>query len=476
MQRRRSGAPSQVAKKPMNVRLALAFALLLTQHTGLSYAAEPAPPPPATPAAAAVKDTAKPAGETIPLDELRLLVEIFHKLKTDYVEELSDKELLESAIKGLVSGLDPHSTYLDETAYEELQEGTTGEFGGLGLEVGAEGGFLKVISPIDDTPASRAGIKAGDTIIRLDKTPTKGLSLDEAIKRMRGKPGESISITLVREGVEKPIELTLIRDLIKVQSVRSRLLEAGYGYLRIATFQSRTGEDLVKQLDQLKADNKAALKGVILDLRNNPGGVLGAAVSVSDAFLDSGRIVYTEGRTADAKLSYEAKAPDLLAGAPLIVLVNEGSASASEIVAGALQDQHRALIMGRRTFGKGSVQTIMPMSNKAAIKITTARYFTPSGRSIQAEGIEPDVVLDKLKVTDMGNDEGLFVKEAELSRHLSNPNAVPDKPKAKPAETTDKPGAKDEKATLAKTDYEVFEALNLLKGMVLVQQRKAPTP
>lgn len=455
----------------MNPRYAFALALLMNPGIDLASAAEPAPAAPAP-----VSAQAQPQTPSIPLDELRLLVEIFHKLKSDYVEELSDKQLLESAIKGLVSGLDPHSTYLDETAYEELQEGTTGEFGGLGLEVGAEGGFLKVISPIDDTPASRAGIQAGDTIIRLDKTPTKGLSLDEAIKRMRGKPGEAIGITLLREGVEKPIELTLVRDLIKVRSVRGRLLEAGYGYLRIATFQSRTGEDLVKQLDQLKTENKGKLKGAILDLRNNPGGVLGAAVAVSDAFLDAGRIVYTEGRTADAKLSYDAKAPDLLEGAPLIVLVNEGSASASEIVAGALQDQHRALIMGRRTFGKGSVQTIMPMSNKAAIKITTARYFTPSGRSIQAEGIVPDVEIDKLKVTEMSADEGLFVKEAELSRHLSNPNAAPDKTGAKPAASTDKPTSRDEKAALAKADYEVFEALNLLKGMALMQRRQTVAP
>ena len=455
----------------MNLRYALALALLMTQGIDLASAAEPAPAAPAP-----VSAEGQPQSPAIPLDELRLLVEIFHKLKSDYVEELSDKQLLESAIKGLVSGLDPHSTYLDETAYEELQEGTTGEFGGLGLEVGAEGGFLKVISPIDDTPASRAGIKAGDTIIRLDKTPTKGLSLDEAIKRMRGKPGEAIGITLLREGVEKPIELTLVRDLIKVRSVRGRLLEAGYGYLRVATFQARTGEDLVKQIEQLKTDNKGKLKGAILDLRNNPGGVLGAAVAVSDAFLDAGRIVYTEGRTADAKLSFDAKAPDLLAGAPLIVLVNEGSASASEIVAGALQDQHRALIMGRRTFGKGSVQTIMPMSNKAAIKITTARYFTPSGRSIQAEGIVPDVVIDKLQVTEMGADEGLFVKEVELSRHLSNPNAGPEKDVEKPAENADKPASRDEKAALAKADYEVFEALNLLKGMALVQQRQTAAP
>ena len=432
-----------------------------------AHAAEDAKAPPAEPATKPVEAAAKPA-DPLPLDDLRLMVEVFHKLKSDYVEELTDKQLIQAAIRGLVSGLDPHSAYLDEDAYQALQEGTTGEFGGLGLEVGVEDGALKVISPIDDTPASRAGIQAGDTIVRLDKSPSRGLSLDEAIKRMRGQAGTAIEITLMREGVEKPIELTLVRDVIKVRSVRSRVLEAGYGYLRISSFQAHTGTDLVKQIEKLTAGGNSPLKGVILDLRNNPGGVVGAAVAVADAFLDSGKIVYTEGRAPDAKVEYEAHSPDLLAGAPVVVLVNEGSASASEIVAGALQDRQRALIMGRQTFGKGSVQTIMPMSNKAAIKITTARYFTPNGRSIQAEGIKPDVVLDKVRVADIGAPDTPIAKEAELDRHLANPTKARNGEKAK---GDGEALSLEERAALAKSDYEVFEALNLLKAMALLQAR-----
>jgi len=455
----------QVPTVPSKARSLIALVLFSSLYGVPALAAD---------AASSVEDTPPPApaappkAEAIPLEELRLLVEVFHKLKSDYVEELTDKQLLDGAIKGLVSELDPHSTYLDESAYQELQEGTAGEFGGLGIEVGTEGGFLKVISPIDDTPASRAGIKAGDTIVKLDKTPVRGLSLENAIKRMRGKAGEPISVTIVREGEEKPLELTLIRDIIKIRSVRGRLLEPGYGYLRISNFQSRTGDDLVKQIEQLKTEAKGPIKGMILDLRNNPGGVVGAAVAVSDAFLESGKIVSAEGRSADTKFEYEAKAPDLIAGAPLIVLVNEGSASASEIVAGALQDQHRALIMGRRTFGKGSVQTILPMSNKAAIKITTARYFTPGGRSIQAEGIKPDVVIDKVQIADVGGDEGQFIKEAELDRHLSNPTTGKEKA---PAPAPDDSANREQKTAMAKADYEIYEALNLLKGMALLQAR-----
>ncbi|MSQ67958.1 MAG: S41 family peptidase [Gammaproteobacteria bacterium] len=454
-------------KYPLALFLALIWSATVTAAPTAPAAAAPATGAPAPGKAAAATP------ESIPIDELRLLVEIFHKLKSDYVEELSDKTLLDSAIKGLVSGLDPHSSYLDEESYTELQEGTTGEFGGLGIEVGTEDGLLKVISPIDDTPASRAGVQAGDTIIKLDKTPLRGAGLNDAIKRMRGKVGSPISITLVREGVEKPIELTLIRAVIKIRSARGRLLEPGLGYIRLSMFQIHTGEDLVKQLAKLKADAKGPLKGLILDLRNNPGGVLGAAVAVADAFLDGGRIVYTEGRAADAKLEFNATGPDLLAGAPLIVLVNEGSASASEIVAGALQDHQRALIMGRQTFGKGSVQTILPMSNKAAIKITTARYFTPNGRSIQAEGIKPDVLIDKLTLAELDPEDGLFLKEAELERHLANP-AKPTA--AKPASTaaTDAPMSRADRAALAKSDYEVFEALNLLKGMALLHAYGGP--
>lgn len=446
---------------------------LFAQETPPAVPATPAAPAnPASPGATvtAPATAATPAPEPIPIDDIRLLVEIFHKVKSDYVEQVTDKKLIDSAIKGLLAGLDPHSTYLDAEAYEELQEGTTGEFGGLGIEVGTEDGFVRVIAPIDDTPASRAGVQAGDTIIKLDDTPLKGITLNEAIKKMRGKAGTKIELTIMRDGVEKPIELTLVRDVIKIRSVRGRLLEPGFGYVRVSAFQANTGDDLVAQLEKLKTESKSALKGLVLDLRNNPGGVLGAAVAVSDAFLDAGRIVYTEGRIEDAKLEFDAKPPDLLSGAPLVVLVNEGSASASEIVAGALQDRQRAVIMGRQTFGKGSVQTILPMNNNAAIKITTARYFTPNGRSIQAEGIVPDIEIDKLKVADFNLEDGAFVKEAQLDRHLENTG------------TKDKPGTdagakgddRTQRAELAKQDYELYEALNLLKGMVLLQARSTP--
>ncbi len=459
----------------MKYRLPVAvLAALLGGSLAFDLAAEEAPQTsPPTPTAPASPGATATSSEPIPIDDIRLLVEIFHKVKSDYVEPVSDKQLIDSAIKGLLAGLDPHSTYLDAEAYEELQEGTSGEFGGLGIEVGTEDGFVRVIAPIDDTPASRAGVQAGDTIIRLDDAPVKGISLNEAIKKMRGKPGTKISLTLMREGVEKPIEITLVRDVIKIRSVRARLLEPGFGYVRVSAFQSNTGDDLVAQLEKLKSESKSALKGLVLDLRNNPGGVLGAAVAVSDAFLDAGRIVYTAGRIEDAKLEFDAKPPDLLGGAPLVVLVNEGSASASEIVAGALQDRQRAVIMGRQTFGKGSVQTILPMNNNAAIKITTARYYTPNGRSIQAEGIKPDIEIDKLKIADFTTEDGAFVKESQLDRHLENTGAK-DQPatdaKAGPAED------KTQRAELAKQDYELYEALNLLKGMVLLQARSTPPP
>ena len=452
----------------MNHRLhAAVLAALLGGTLAFNLAAqESTPTAPAAPPTAAAN-----APEPIPIDDIRLLVEIFHKVKSDYVEPVTDKKLIDGAIKGLLAGLDPHSTYLDAEAYEELQEGTTGEFGGLGIEVGTEDGFVRVIAPIDDTPASRAGVQAGDTIIKLDDTPLKGITLNEAIKKMRGKPGSKIDLTLMREGVEKPIEITLERAVIKIRSVRGRLLEPGFGYVRVSAFQANTGDDLVAQLARLKTESKSALKGLVLDLRNNPGGVLGAAVAVSDAFLESGRIVYTEGRIEDAKLEFDAKPPDLLGGAPLVVLVNEGSASASEIVAGALQDRQRAVIMGRQTFGKGSVQTILPMNNNAAIKITTARYYTPNGRSIQAEGIKPDIRIDKLKVADLNLEDSPFVKESQLDRHLENTGA---KEQTAPDAAAAPDGDKTQRADLARRDYELYEALNLLKGMVLLQTRSTP--
>lgn len=401
------------------------------------------------------------ATATLPLEELRGFTDVFARIKSDYVEPVDDRTLLENAIRGMLSGLDPHSAYLDPEQFRELQVGTTGEFGGLGIEVGMEDGFVKVIAPIDDTPAQRAGVQAGDLIIRLDDTPVKGMSLSEAVKIMRGKPGTDITLTIVREGEEKPLKITITRAIIKVRSVKSRMLEDGFGYVRISQFQANTADNLVEAVDKLK--QKGELKGLVLDLRNNPGGVLNGAVSVSDAFLDKGLIVYTEGRVADSRLRFNATPDDVLGGAPLVVLVNQGSASASEIVAGALQDHHRAIIVGNRTFGKGSVQTIVPLSNGAAVKLTTARYYTPSGRSIQAEGIVPDIELENVRVSKV--DSGFEpIKEADLSRHLENGNG---KDKGKARQKGDEPV----QARLAQTDYQLYEALNLLKGLAIQAER-----
>ena len=415
----------------------------------------------------AERETVNQATAILPLDELRTFSEVFGKVKGDYVEEVDDKKLLENAIRGMLSGLDPHSAFLNQDEFKDLQVGTTGQFGGLGIEVSMEDGFVKVVSPIDDTPAQRAGVMAGDLIIRLDDTPVKGMSLNDAVKIMRGKPGTDINLTIVREGVEKPLSITITRAIIKVKSVKSRMLDKGFGYLRISSFQTGTGEDVRKAVSELKKENKGQLNGLVLDLRNNPGGVLGAAVSVSDAFLRKGKIVYTEGRAADAELDFNATPDDILDRAPLVVLVNGGSASASEIVSGALQDPKRAVLMGSRTFGKGSVQTIFPMSNNTAVKITTARYFTPSGRSIQAEGIVPDIEVEPLKVArDESADSMVSVKEADLTGHLSNGN----KSKAKKQDKdTDKKQAEEEEA-LASTDYVLNEALTLLKGLHILQQ------
>ena len=334
---------------------------------------------------------------TLPLNEIRIFTEIFSKIKSDYVENIEDSTLLKNAIRGMLQGLDPHSAYLDKDSYKELQEGTSGEFGGLGIEVGYEDGFVKVISPIDDTPAKRAGIKAGDLIIRLDGKSVKGISLMEAVKMMRGKPGSEIELTILRGGEEKPFNVTIVRDIITVKNIKAETIESAFGYIRISNFQIHTVDDLSKALTKLESENNNMLKGLVLDLRNNPGGLLNAAVGVSDLFLDEGLIVYTEGRVKGSKLKFNAKPSEMFKDIPIIVLVNGGSASASEIVAGALQDHRRAIIMGERTFGKGSVQTILPMNDETALKLTTARYYTPSGRSIQASGIEPDMIVKNIK-------------------------------------------------------------------------------
>ena len=402
--------------------------------------------------------------ETIPFEDLRTFTEIFGRIKRDYVEPVSDKKLLEDAVRGMLSGLDPHSAYLVAEEFQELKEGTTGQFGGLGIEVTMENGFIKVVSPIDDTPAQRAGIKTGDLIIKLDDKPVKGMSLADAVKLMRGEPGSKIMLTVVREGEEAPLKLTLTRDIIKVKSVKSRMLEKDYGYLRISSFQSGTGEGLKDAIAALKKENTKNLKGLVIDLRNNPGGVLNAAVEVSDAFLKSGLIVYTEGRIENSEMRFNASPDDLIDGAPIVVLINAGSASASEIVAGALQDQKRAIIMGEKSFGKGSVQTILPTSNGAAVKLTTARYYTPSGRSIQAEGIEPDIALARVKLESLEKQEFTPVKEADLSHHLQN-----GKENAKNPELSGEAGDKDKESPELK-DYALNEALNLLKGINIIKK------
>ena len=401
----------------------------------------------------------------IPLNELRAFSEIFGRIKNNYVEPVEDKELLQNAIRGMLSGLDPHSTYLDLEDFKNLREGTSGEFGGLGIEVTLEDGFVRVVSPIDDTPAAEAGVLAGDLIIRLEKKPVKGMALREAVDMMRGKPGTDLLITILREGEDKPLNITLTRAIIKVKSVKHKTLEPGYGYVRISTFQQRTSEGLNKAIEQLKKDNNDKLSGLVLDLRNNPGGLLNAAVDVSDAFITKGLIVYTDGRIPDSKQEFNAKPRDLLEGAPLVVLVNGGSASASEIVAGALQDHHRAVILGTKTFGKGSVQTVMPLTDKTAVKMTTARYFTPSGRSIQAEGIVPDITIERVKITAINNTGFKPLSERDLSKHISNGNGKTDTDTSE--KVTDKEISSD---PLAVTDYALSEALNLLKGINILKK------
>ena len=412
----------------------------------------------------AEKESSRYSAQSIPLEDIRSLSEVFGKIKQNYVEEVEDKELLENAIRGLLSGLDPHSAYLDKKAFTDLREGTSGEFGGLGIVVGMEEGFVKVISPIDDTPAEKAGVKSGDLIIRLDDRNVKGMSLEDAVKIMRGKPKTDILLTIVREGVDKPLKITITRAIIKVQSVRSKTLEKGFGYIRVSAFQERTGSDLRKAISKLKKENNKKLKGLVLDLRNNPGGLLTAAVEVSDAFLESGVVVSIKGRDKSNTMTHSAKGMDLLNEAPIVVLINGGSASASEIVAGALQDHKRAIIMGTQSFGKASVQTVVPLGNGSGLKLTTARYYTPAGTSIQAKGITPDIVLDDLKVSNKEDNGFKQTKEKDLTRHLTNG----DEEENDNGNTKGSKSSK-EKIALAKEDYALYEALNLLKGISLVK-------
>ncbi|MDP1605829.1 MAG: S41 family peptidase [Rhodocyclaceae bacterium] len=441
----------------------------------------------------------KSGAAALPVEDLRNFADVFNAIKQGYVEPVEDKLLITHAISGMLSNLDPHSAYLDAEAFKDLQVSTQGEFGGLGIEVGMEDGLVKVVSPIDDTPAFRAGIKAGDLIFKLDDTPVKGMTLNDAVKKMRGKPKTSIKLTILRKGETKPLEITLMRDIIKVQSVKSKMIEPGYGYLRVTQFQEESAADVVKHLDKLfKADagtkeKNGGLKGLVLDLRNDPGGLLHGAIGVSAAFLPVNSVVVTtDGRVADAKRKYLAVSEDYLRGdsredfikklpegartVPLIVLVNGGSASASEIVAGALQDHKRAVVMGTQTFGKGSVQTVLPLSAKTAIKLTTARYYTPNGHAIQAKGITPDIIVEE--TANGGSRER--VREADLERHLINDKEgekiAPPK-KSDKADKTVKPqekGKDDSHAAAfepaSKDDFQLTQAVNLLKGLNAIKK------
>ncbi|GAB7531657.1 S41 family peptidase [Pseudomonas sp. 3A(2025)] len=428
----------------------LALAIALVVGAPLALAAEKTAPAPAVAPA-----NAKPP---LPLDELRTFAEVLDRVKAAYVEPVDDKTLLENAIKGMLSNLDPHSAYLGPEDFQELQESTSGEFGGLGIEVGVEDGFVKVVSPIDDTPASKAGIEAGDLIVKINGAPTQGQTMQEAVDKMRGKIGEKITLTLVRDG-GNPFDVTLARATIQVKSVKAQLLESGYGYIRITQFQVKTGDEVGKALAKLRKDNgNKKLSGVILDLRNNPGGVLQSAVAVADHFLTKGMIVYTKGRIANSELRFYADPADASEGVPLAVLINGGSASASEIVAGALQDQKRGILMGTDTFGKGSVQTVLPLNNDRALKITTALYYTPNGRSIQAQGINPDIVVRRAKLTSEADGENY--READLLGHLGNGNGGADKPTVK--STPGKARPQDE-------DYQLNQALSLLKGLSITR-------
>lgn len=397
----------------------------------------------------------------VPLDDLRLFAQVFDQIRHAYVDEVDDTTLLNQAIAGMLQGLDAHSAYLVEDAYTDLQESTSGTFGGVGIEVGLEDGFIKVISPIDDTPAQRAGIQAGDLIIKIDDQLVKGLTLQEAVKHMRGARGSEIRLSILREGSGTPLELTLVRDTIRVSSVRSRVLEPGLGYIRIAQFQQGTGRQFRNAIRELtKKTQEESLKGLVLDLRNNPGGLLQGSIDVSNTLLEDGLIVSTRGRIAGSNSNAYASRGDLLNGLPVVVLINGGTASAAEIVAGALQDHRRALIVGTRSFGKGSVQTVLPLDEVRAIKLTTARYYTPSGRSIQAEGIQPDILVERATIQPIADANTL--SEASLQRHLNNENG------AESRATTAEPATSIE-------DNQLFEALNILKGLTILSTRPTPS-
>jgi carboxyl-terminal processing protease len=386
----------------------------------------------------------------LPLEELRHFTQTFERIRQEYIEEVDDKKLLEMSIKGLLGSLDPHSEYLDEQAFSLLEEHSSGEFGGLGVEVSLEKGAIRVISPIDGTPAYRAGILPGDLIIKLDSNAVQNMTFGEAIEVMRGPKGSTLLLTIVRGRADAPIEISVERDIIHVSSVRSEIPRSGFGYIRIAQFQENTGQQFKKALSDLSGKD-SQLKGVVLDLRNNPGGLLTTSIEVVDAVLDGGLVVYTEGRGAKSSASYQASSGDRLNGLPMVVLINEGSASAAEIVAGALQDHGRALILGTNSFGKGSVQTIFPLGNNRGMKLTTARYFTPNKRSIQALGIKPDIIVQPADIK-VWKKNSVGIKEANLPRHLSSPLG--------------QKNPKEKEVTIS--DNQLHDALNLLQGLHLL--------
>ena len=401
-------------------------------------------------------DAADPT--SLPVQDLRLFSEIFARIKADYVEELDDSQLLRDAVKGMLNGLDPHSVYLDPETFREVNIDTRGEFGGLGLEVTLEDDTIRIVAPLDGTPAHQAGLLPGDRIIRLENTLVQGMSLDEAVSQMRGEPGTQIRLLIVREGQPEPFEITLKRAIIRLDSVWSELLDEQFGYARVSQFQPGTAIELKQQLASLEIETADGLAGLVLDLRNNPGGVLDGAVAVSDLFLREGVIVTTRGRMKDSEVTYSATPNDIIVGAPIVVLVNSGSASASEIVAGALQDHKRAVIMGEKTFGKGSVQTILPMNNGAALKLTTARYYTPSDRSIQASGIIPDIESSNLAFTPDAGKEEFNLRETDLTGHLENDNGD--------RLTEDDSDALTNRLSHQRDD-QIRQAVNLLKSMVI---------
>lgn len=406
-------------------------------------------------------------------ESIELFTDVMAIIKKSYVEEVDTKKLVYGAINGMLVSLDPHSSFMPPDTYKEMKIDTKGTFGGLGIEITIKDGILTVISPIEDTPAFKAGIKPGDQILKIDDKFTKDLNINDAVKRMRGQKGTRVILTIMREGFEKPKEFPLMRDVILIKSVRSRMLDNGYGYVRIAQFQEKTDEDLTKALKQLQEDNKGPLTGLVLDLRNDPGGLLDQAVKVADHFIEEGLIVYTEGREKDSKMQFSAKKGGKEPNYPIVVLINSGSASASEIVAGALQDHKRAVVMGTQSFGKGSVQTIIPLSDDSGLRLTTARYFTPNGRSIQAKGIVPDIIVESLELPkESDKKEGMHLREKDLENHfeVTDKDASKDKKKEeKKEDIKDKPVSTKIEDNL-KNDYQVMRALDLLKGLEILKK------